>query len=322
MTLSRRALLKGALFAGAAAAVTPERAEAREAKVSPDTAVGLLYDSTRCVGCNGCVIACKDANDLPWEGLPAELSYKTKNIIQKTSVPGAEAGAPSIQTHVKRQCMHCVDPPCASACMLGALHKEGAGKRDMGGEKQGTGIVVWDKALCVGCRYCQIACPYAIPKFEWFSANPRIIKCELCHQRADPNATGPESVANPACAEVCPAEAVVYGRRAELLEDAKQRIAASPDAYNPRIFGESEGGGTGVLYLTAKGVDFGQLGFPHLPDYSNAFISENVSHAPYLHGLTPLALYTVAALVVRRNKSKEEEEPKEAASKADERSPR
>jgi Fe-S-cluster-containing dehydrogenase component len=297
MLVSRRSLLKG-LVAGAAAAL-PRKAEARE-KLEPGLeAVGMLYDSTRCVGCGGCVAACKEANGLPWDE-PKELSNTTKTVIHRKPVAAASAGAPATAL-IKRQCMQCVDPPCASACMLGALHKEGEGKRDMGGERKGTGIVIYDKSLCLGCRYCQIACPYAIPKFEWFEQTPRIVKCELCRQRADKTKEGPLAVANPACCQVCPAEAVIYGRRAELLAEAKKRLAESPERYNPKIFGESDGGGTQVLYLAGAGVTFKELGLPDLKEYSNAYFSEKVSHAPYLHGITPIALYATAALVIRRN---------------------
>ncbi|MGC4122622.1 MAG: hydrogenase 2 operon protein HybA [Myxococcales bacterium] len=321
MPVSRRSLLKGALFAGAAAALAPEEAKAREVKKPSDQAVGLLYDATRCVGCKGCVIACKDANDLPWDD-PKELSSSTKSVVQKKSFPPVRSGGEPTRANVKRQCMHCVDPPCVSACMLGALHKEGEGKRDMGGEKKGTGIVLYDKALCVGCRYCQIACAFAVPKFEWFEAVPRIVKCELCRRHADSNATGPTKVANPACARTCPAEAVIFGYRTDLLAEAHKRLAEDPEAYSGKVYGESDGGGTGVLYLAPKDVTFGQLGFPELPEYSNAYLSEKVSHAPYLGGITPLALYAAAAFVVRRNKAKEagHHEPTEqkAAPKADE----
>lgn len=306
MSVSRRSFLKGALLAGAAAALSPEEARAREAKQPSDHAVGLLYDATRCVGCKGCVIACKDANDLPWDD-PTELSSSTKSVVQKKSFPAAAAGGEPRRANVKRQCMHCVDPPCVSACMLGALHKEGEGKRDLGGEHKGTGIVLYDKALCVGCRYCQIACAFAVPRFEWFQAAPRIVKCELCRSHADAGASGPTKYANPACARACPAEALVFGYRADLLAEAHARLAADPAAYNPRVFGETDGGGTGVLYLAPKDVAFAGLGFPELPEYSNAWLSEKVSHAPYLGGLTPLALYAAAAVVVRRNKSKADE---------------
>jgi Fe-S-cluster-containing dehydrogenase component len=285
MLVSRRSLLKGAVAAGAATAL-PRKAKARE-KVEPHPdAVGMLYDSTRCVGCGGCVAACKEANNLP-------------SGVERNAVKEREAAGGPI--YFKQQCMHCVDPSCVSACMLGALHKEGEGKRDMGGERKGTGIVVYDKDLCLGCRYCQIACAFSVPRFEWGEAFPRIVKCELCRQRRDPKASGPLAVANPSCCQVCPAEAVIYGRRADLLAEAKRRLAESPRTYNGKIYGEHDGGGTQVLYLAAKDVSFRKLGLPDLPTSSPAQFSESVSHAPYLHGIAPIALYAAAAFVIRRN---------------------
>ncbi len=308
MTLSRRDLLKRAVAAGAAAAVAGP-AEARHEIQPHAEAVGMLFDSTLCVGCRACQSACKEANKLPADvaaiggGLydaPLDLNGTTKNIIKAFAAGGT-------QQYVKQQCMHCVDPGCVSACMLGALHKEGEGKRTIAGEKKGSGIVLWDQWTCVGCRYCQIGCPFNVPKFEWLAAFPKIVKCELCRHRRDEKKQGPLAVANPACCEVCPREAVVFGYRKGLLAEAKRRIAADPRRYNPTIYGETEGGGTQVLYLTAADVKFTDLGFPDLPEHSNAQFSESVSHAPYLYGATPVALYLGMAWVIRRNKKKEEE---------------
>ncbi len=299
MRFSRRAFLEGAAVAGATAAL-PRTADAREEVEPEPEAVGMLYDSTRCVGCGGCVAACKEANELPYQDEPKELDCNTKNVVKTRHLSRPAAGG-ATSAFVKRQCMHCLDPSCVSVCMMGALHKEGRGKRDSGGERPGSGIVLYDKELCLGCRYCQIACAYSIPKFEWAKAVPRIVKCELCRQRADPSKGGALAVANPACAEVCPAEAVIYGRRADLLAEAHRRIAAEPQRYGSRIYGEHDGGGTQVLYLAAAGVSFKDLGFPDMPEHSPASLSESVSHAPYLHGLTPLALYGAAAFIVRRN---------------------
>src|SRR6266545_840847 len=307
MHISRRSLLKGAAAAGAAAALTG-KAEARE-KVEPrPDAVGMLYDSTRCVGCRACVTKCKEANNLPYDrsngaiyDAPADLSNTTKNIIKVASSGDKSA-------FMKQQCMHCVDPSCVSVCMMGALHKEGEGTRKIDGEKKGTGIVLYDKNTCVGCRYCQIACAFVVPKFEWNDAFPLIVKCELCRHRGDPKKEGPLAIANPACCEVCPREAVVYGKREELLAEAKRRMAADPKRYNGHLFGVKEGGGTQVLYLSAAGVKFTDLGLPALPDESQAEFSTSASHAPYLHGVTPIALYAAMAFVIRRNKKKEEAE--------------
>ena len=314
MLVSRRSFVKGAVAAGAA--TLAPRAEAHEAVEPLPDAVGMLYDSTRCVGCRACVAACKEANHLPAdpsefgpdhpEG-PADLSATAKTVVQTRAAGGSEA-------FVKRQCMHCVDPACVSACMLGALHKEGRGKRDTGGEVQGTGVVLYDPSLCVGCRYCQIACAYVAPRFEWRKAFPRIVKCELCHGRRDPSKGDAYAVANPACCEVCPAGAVIFGYRSALLAEARRRQAEEPARYAPKIFGEVDGGGTQVLYLAGAGVSFKELGFPDLPRESYARLSERVSHAPYLEGLTPVALYAAAAFVIRRQRaagSHREENPEE-----------
>jgi Fe-S-cluster-containing dehydrogenase component len=314
MALSRREVLKGAVVAAGTAALPGEAAAREKVTAGPD-AVGLLFDATRCVGCRACQTACKVANRLPADVVhasggvydaPADLNGTTKNIIKAFASGG-------VTTFVKRQCMHCVDPACVSACMLGALHKEGEGNRRIEGERPGTGIVVWDKVTCTGCRYCQIACPFNVPKFEWREAFPAIVKCELCRHRADPAKPGPLAVANPACAEACPREAVIYGGRAALLAEGKRRIAAEPSRYAAHVYGEQEGGGTAALYLAPAGVSFEQLGLPKLPPRSAAQFSESVSHAPYLYGATPIVLYAALSFVVRRNKAKEEaaEHPEE-----------
>jgi len=312
MRISRRDLLKGAAAVGASTALAGA-AEAREApEFVPEAAVGMLFDATRCVGCRACQSACKAANNLPPDKVtgptggeydaPTDLNGTTKNII-KVFEDGEK------RAFMKQQCMHCVDPSCVSVCMMGALHKEGLGKRHIDGEKVGSGIVLYDKWTCVGCRYCQIACAFNVPKFEWDEALPLIVKCELCRHRADPKADAKSAyaAANPACCEVCPAKAVVFGKREALLADAKKRLQAEPARYTPHVYGTTEGGGTQVLYLAPAGLAFKQLGLPELPEESSAHFSESVSHAPYLHGITPIALYAAMAFVINRNKKKEEE---------------
>jgi Fe-S-cluster-containing dehydrogenase component len=312
MRISRRDVLKGAVAAGAATVVVGQ-ADAREEVPERPDAVGMLFDSTLCVGCRACQSACKAANNLPTDSVtaaggvydaPTDLNGTTKNVIKLFS-------SGDQRLYMKQQCMHCTDPSCVSVCMMGALHKEGEGKRELaeyGGEKKGTGIVIYDPGLCVGCRYCQIGCAFNVPKFEWNDALPKIVKCELCRHRRDAKKTGALSVANPACCEVCPRGAVIYGKREALLSEAKRRVAADPKRYNPTIFGEKEGGGTQVLYLSAAGVSFEQLGLPRLPEESSAHFSESASHAPYLHGITPVALYAAMAFVINRNKKKEDAE--------------
>jgi Fe-S-cluster-containing dehydrogenase component len=292
MTVSRRALLKGVVAGGAVigAGALATRAEARERKqLGPDD-VGMLYDTTKCVGCRACVTKCKEANSLPYDSqdgmydAPVSLSSTTKNVIQVAQLGEGR------WAFVKNQCMHCVDPACVSVCMAGALHREEGG------------IVAYNKETCVGCRYCQVACAFNVPKFEWNKALPAIVKCELCRHRADPKTTGALALANPACCEVCPREAVVYGKRSDLVERAKVRIASDPGAYNPKIYGLSDGGGTHVLYVTAKGVEFEDLGLPKLPEEPLPAMGEEIQHTVYKWFAAPTILYGLLAYTIVKNK--------------------
>ncbi len=155
-----------------------------------------------------------------------------------------QAGLP--QTYVKAQCMHCLYPSCVSACIVGALTKP----RD--------GAVVYNPTICLGCRYCQVACPFEIPAYEFNEPlKPRVRKCEFCADRA--KGTG----ANPACAAACPTEALVFGQRAELVAIARKRLKRRPDRYVDHIYGEHEVGGTAWLYLTGRPVtEIGMLNLP------------------------------------------------------------
>jgi Fe-S-cluster-containing dehydrogenase component len=281
MTISRRNTLK-VLGAGAAlAAARP--AAARVAKASKADDVGMLYDSTRCIGCRACVTRCKDANGLPPDAVrvggadydaPVDLNATTKTVVKLWQREGESA-------YVKTQCMHCADPACTSVCMIGALHK---GAR---------GVVEYDSDRCVGCRYCQIACPFNVPKFEWSKAVPRIVKCEMCrHRFADGK--------GPACAEVCPREAITYGPRAELLAEAHRRIDEAPGRYQAHVYGEREVGGTAVLMLSA--VSFSDLGMPALGERPAPTLAETVQHGIYQGAVLPIVLYGGLAAVAWRNR--------------------
>jgi Fe-S-cluster-containing dehydrogenase component len=283
MTVTRREALQA--LGAAAASAAPSRARARARREPAPSAVGMLYDSTLCIGCRACVTACKDANKLPADrramngapyDAPSDLSATTKNVIRQ-----AELGERT--AFVKAQCMHCVDPACTSVCMIGALRKVPA-----------TGIVEYDPNGCVGCRYCQIACPFNVPKFAWAKAVPEIVKCELCRHRADPRRAGPHAAANPACCEVCPRGAVVYAARSDLLAEAHRRLGAEPERYEPRVYGERDAGGTSVLYLAARGVAFPALGLPELGEAPVPELAETVQHGIYYGMIGPAALFALA----------------------------
>ncbi len=205
----------------------------------------VLIDTSKCIGCRGCQVACKSWNDLPgkrttfsdtWTN-PQFLDSQnyTRVIFREMSQPGGDLQ----WQFVKRQCMHCLTPACASACPVGAL------------VRLPDGPVVYDDDKCIGCRYCMMACPFQIPKFEWESAVPLVRKCTFC---ADRQANGQE----PACTASCPTDSLLFGERDKLLKEAHRRIGASPGKYHHQVYGERTGGGTSMLYLTT--VSFETMG--------------------------------------------------------------
>lgn len=290
MDTDRRSLFKGLAAVATLTLIPATAAEAREKRTVSDDAVGLLYDTTRCIGCKACVVACKEAAGMPADvdgygggiyDAPEGLNEYTKNVIQLYRDDDADE-----YSYVKKQCMHCVDPACVGACMLGALQK---GK---------FGIVSYDASLCVGCRYCEAACPFNVPKFEWAKKAPKIVKCELCRDRL---VEGKQ----PACTEVCPRGAVIYGRYDDLLADARARLAAEPGKYVPRIYGEHELGGTQVLYLSH--VPFEKLGFAFNDTQSVPHTQQTVQHGVYKGFIAPIALYGILGAVAFRNRRKHDE---------------
>jgi len=189
--------------------------------------VGLLFDSTRCIGCGACSAACKEANGLP---LPIEDHTTAYTWTVVENVGGV---------NVRRLCFHCAEPTCASVCPVAAL------------TKTPQGPVVYDAERCIGCRYCIMACPFGVPKYQWDRPIPIVGKCILCAGRV---AQGLPT----ACAAVCPTGATLFGERDALVHEAQARIAANPATYVDHVYGISEAGGTSVLALA--GVPFERLG--------------------------------------------------------------
>jgi formate dehydrogenase iron-sulfur subunit len=244
---------------------------------------GCLVDSTLCVGCRECEKACNAANHLP----PNQTAFTDQTVFEKKRRPDAEhftivnryAGSPSPSqperkdTYIKVQCMHCQDPACVSACIVGAL------------QKTSHGAVVYDADRCIGCRYCMIACPFQIPAYEYSDpVTPRVQKCGFCFDRLQ------DGNQAPACVDACPREAIVYGQRNHLLTLARKKIQDNPGRYQPTIYGENEVGGTSWLYLT--GVPSKELGMPALDEKSPPRLTESIQHSVFKYGLPPLALYS------------------------------
>jgi Fe-S-cluster-containing dehydrogenase component len=255
--MKRRDFVRALGIASGTAAV-PRTAAADEAGGAAGTSdpVGVLVDTTKCIGCRTCEFACAEANGLPEPDENLEPTPERQTSTTEWTVVQAHHIADR-PIFAKRQCLHCLQPACASACLTKAMRKTP------------DGPVTWNGRKCMGCRFCMVSCPFDVPKFEYHSANPRIQKCQLCAARV---VEGKQ----PACVEACPAEALTFGRRENLLEEARHRIYTEPSRYVHRIYGEQEAGGTSWLYLA--GVPFDQIGFKTdigttpLPTYAKEFL--------------------------------------------------
>ncbi len=289
MGIDRRKFLKiAAVSGGAACTALSGTAQASGPQVPADPGYGMLNDSTRCIGCKACQSACKQINTLQRESAlpqdaelydaPRSLSENTHTLIKMhRDEKSGEA------TFVKEQCMHCIDPACQSACLVGALIKED------------TGAVTWDGGKCMGCRYCMVACPYNVPQFEWHKAIPDITKCNLCNEKRVKKGQAT------ACATACPADAIVFGKRDELIRIARTRIAAKPEAYNPHIYGEKEVGGTNVLYLTKAKVNFASIGLPAFGYKAPPRLTEAIQHGVFKYFIPPVAIYAALGGIMYYN---------------------
>lgn len=198
-------------------------------------AMAILTDTTICVGCERCVMAC-------------ESTWRTGDTIpSRHAAPDGLSGnrwtsvVKIEERFVRKHCLHCVAPSCVAACPVHAFYKIDSGP------------VIYMPGKCIGCRYCMIACPFKIPRYDWDEPIPFVQKCKFCFERL-------QAGGNPACTSACPYGATVYGPRAELVAQAHARIKNKPDVYVPHVYGETDFGGTSVLYVSD--VPLEPLGFP------------------------------------------------------------
>jgi len=247
--------------------------------------MGILVDTTRCVGCRSCELACAEAHKLPIPDIGDTKVFEKKRqtsesqwtVVNRYQTEKGEVFA-------KKQCMHCNNPACVAACLVKAM------------EKRPEGPVIWHEN-CMGCRFCMVSCPFDIPKIDYHSTTPTIQKCFMCWERL-------EKGEKPACVEACPAEALTFGKRRELIIEANRRIYREEGKYIPHIYGEREVGGTSYLYISA--VPFEQIGFrtdlgtTAYPEYSAGFLYS----VPIVLLLWPTFLLGVHSLSNRKEKMK------------------
>ncbi len=289
MSINRRDFIKTIGIAGVVLTVGKELLAAPKKEEKEIEFSGILYDSTRCVGCQTCEHVCAKAHDLP-EPKDDELKVGVERKTDETRRTVINSYKTSKgEVFVKKQCMHCNEPACAAACLTQAMHKT----------KEGP--IIWRGNKCMGCRYCMVSCPFDIPKFEYHSANPKIQKCDMCYDKQ-------KDGKKPTCVENCPAEALVFGTRRELIKEARKRIQENPDQYVDYIYGEHEAGGTGFLYLSP--VPFNELGFntslqkTSYPELSKGFLYS----VPSIFVLWPALLLGIHEATKNNNHNEEENE--------------
>ena len=206
---------------------------------------GALIDLTKCIGCRGCQISCKSWNERSTKKTvmsgnftsPGDLNSEAYTIVRFVE---KDKNADMTWDFIKVQCMHCKNPACASACPVGAFRKTAAGP------------VVYEPERCIGCRYCMMACPFQVPKYEWDKLYPLVQKCTFCAERIADGMV-------PACAKSCPPNAIIFDDHDKILAEAERRIRDHPEKYVNYIYGKEEAGGTSWMYLSA--VPFERLGF-------------------------------------------------------------
>ncbi len=312
MKLSRRSFLEVAGAAGAAALAAPALARGEEPGGSETPGAdeaSVLVDTTLCAGCRACEAACAEKNRLPAppEG-PGVLERKRETtttaltVVNRFDVDPVGAGLRQqpegdatrrAARFAKSQCMHCVAPGCASACPNRAL------------DKKPNGPVTYDPSRCMGCRYCMVACPFGVPRYEYEALAPRVVKCSFC---ADRQARG----LAPACVSVCPTGALTFGRRAEVLAEARRRVFGNPGKYVPHVYGEHEAGGTNWLYVSD--VPFEKLAMKTglLEERYPDLVRGALGVPPFVMTLWPPLLMGFWAFSNRRAEQQGREAPREA----------
>jgi formate dehydrogenase iron-sulfur subunit len=287
MSINRRSFFKAVGVTGASLAVGKRLGAATEIKSDIEFS-GILYDSTKCAGCQACETSCALVNglpaptDIPKAGVTRKTDESHRTVINAFTTSKGEA-------FLKKQCMHCNEPACTAACLTGAMYKT----------KEGA--VIWRGDKCMGCRYCMVSCPFDFPKFEYHSANPKIEKCNMCYNRLQEGKI-------PACVENCPAEALVFGKRRDLIKEARKRINSNPEQYFDYIYGEHEAGGTAYLYLTGvPGTELGlntSLQTRSYPELSKGFLYS----VPTIFVLWPAILLGIREATKNNNPKTEEDE--------------
>ena len=309
MTLDRREFLKTAGRVGVSASIIHlggRQAAASERGARSDDGMGVLVDLTKCNGCRQCEAACQEAAGFQ---VPTRAELLDESVFTEHRRPGPRSyttvyrfpgrgnEAEGMPVYVKANCLHCLDPACVSACLVGAM------------QKQANGAVTYDAWKCMGCRYCMVVCPFQMPTYEYDNVlTPQVRKCTFCSDDGNPNKGD-----TPACVQACPKQCLIYDKRSILLRRAHNRIKQHPRRYVEHVYGEHEAGGTSWLYLS--GVPFEQLGFLKVDPTAPPHLTEAIQHGVFKYFVPPVAW--CAALGIAMWMARPESEPEPQASPPD-----
>ncbi len=254
-----------------------------------------LIDTSKCMGCRGCQVACKQWNQLPAEKTTFEGSYEnpprfSPNTWLRVVFREHDGNNGSVDwLMAKLGCMHCTDAACMQACPAGAIYRT----------EQGT--VHIDEVKCIGCNYCITACPFQVIGFDRLTNKAR--KCTFCHDRL-------LNGMQPACAQVCPTGSITFGDRRDLIARATSRVEKlrAQGKRNAGLYGLDELDGTAMLYVLADRPD--KYGLPVNPQVPMQTRIWNAIFKP----LRVLVVVAVAfGLWTNRSQTREIEQAKRSA---------
>ena len=299
--MKRRSFLTLMGSLGVGSAVGTALGTAKEASAASGTfngypnSKGVLHDTTLCIGCRRCEMGCNEVNNLPQPEKPLDdltVLDKTRrtSAYEWTVVNKYKPVKLGKEVFRKSQCMHCKEPACASACFVRAF------------TKNPDGSVTYDSSLCVGCRYCMIACPFNIPAYTYEKVlSPVVQKCTFCHPRLQEGKL-------PGCVQNCPTGALLFGKREDLIKIARERIRKNPQRYQDHIYGEHEMGGTS--WMVISGAPFAEVGLNEgLGDKAAAEYTSGILGAvPMVVGIWPILLGGAYAITKRKEQIAAEEQ--------------
>jgi formate dehydrogenase iron-sulfur subunit len=217
--------------------------------------VAKYIDTTTCIGCKACEVACQEWNDLKpvptqqtgtYQTMP-ELHAQLWNLIRFKEQETDQGFAWLMR---KDQCMHCEDPGCLAACPApGAI------------VQYENGIVDVNPAACIGCGYCLTGCPFNVPKFQ--TTGGKMAKCTLCVDRVGVGL-------QPACIKACPTGCLQFGTKDDMVARGQSRVEQlkAGGFVNALLYDPPGVGGTGVVTVLAHGDHpewYGLPRDPHVP---------------------------------------------------------